>query len=281
MIDILRIALCNIKKWTITPRVYIVLMLLIIFVNMSVNPILNISQTLSEPVSPWLFPFVIGDQYMTSLIFFSLILLLCDAPFISEEHTFMVIRSGKRKFYTAQIIYIMLACAIFVIALILTTIILVSPNLKYTNDWGRILGTLAQTNICSQFQIPLTINYSLMINYSPIEAMLTCALLTWLISVFLGTLMYLLNSLVNRFMGTVIAVIFVLMQYGVDFFYGSAGYWFTPVSWANLVVINLNGQSDHPSLFYCITILTAAIIAMSITVVKVNEKRELKLYSKI
>lgn len=281
MIDVIRIALCNIKKWAVTPRIYIVPILLIIFINMSVNPVLNVSFKLGEAVSPWIFPFILNDEYMVSMIFFTLILLLCDAPFISEEHTFMVIRSGKTKFYTAQILYIMLACAIFVVTAVTATILLLLPNLTYTDDWGKILGTLAQTTLNSQTEVPLNINYSIMINYSPIEAMLICSFMMWIIAVFIGVIMCLLNSLINRFLGTIIAIILVLMQFGISFFYGSSGYWFTPTSWVKLSIINITGEGTSPPLLYCITILLAGIIIMSAITIIVNRKRELKIYSKI
>jgi len=280
MFDVFRICFCNIKKWTINPRVYLIPIILLIFTHLALSPVAFFSRTVDIAVSPWSLPFIMADSYLVFLFFSALIILFCDAPFISQEHTFMLIRAGKTKFFISQVLYIFIAGALFVFVLFGMSFIVLN-NISFTNQWGKIWGTLAQTNAAAQFRIPLIIYHKIIIDYKPIEATLLCALLTWLVSVFLGLLMCLLNSIMNRFIGTVCAAALVLLQWGASFFFGRNSLYFSPVSWTNLNTIDKAGLTGYPSIAYVVTFLCVAIAVLSFLIVFVNRKQEIKIYAQI
>lgn len=159
---VIRIFSCcaqNLRKWPSNPRIYVLGLLLIGFLFEWVRPIADFSSAVHVSVTPWVFPYLSLSQKVLLLIMLGIVLLFCDAPFIDAHQPYVIIRSGKRDWLLGQILYIMVASALYFLFIALISTLLMLPNLTFSSEWGKIFGTLALTDAGSQFKINLPISY--------------------------------------------------------------------------------------------------------------------------
>jgi len=225
-------------------------------------------------VSPWLYPFLFTQKYVKLLFFLPLILLFCDAPFIDENQPYVIARSGRIPWSIGQISYIFIASALYLLFLMVATIIINLPNLQFTMEWGKVLGTLANTNAATVAGVKTTIHSGIIYYFSPLQAMWFSLLLTWLASVFLGLLIYVINSISGtRILGVLAASFFLVLDatiIGRDNLYR-----FSPVSWSSIERIDIEGTTQMPSITYIYIGFALLIIGMIILAIVVNRKQSI------
>jgi hypothetical protein len=250
--------------------------LILVFTNMVVSPIVNLAQSVNESVNPWIMPFIMSDDYMIIILFICAVVLFCDAPFIDEQQPYVIIRSDKICWALGQILYVVLSGLIFAVFIFISVCINLIGVINFSSDWGKIIGTLAQTNAGTQFNSYISFDYSIMVNYSSIEATFITILLVWAVSVFLGLLMFLINTHLNNIIGPVVAFVLVLAQYFLPIIRVDVLYYFSPVSWVNLKNIDIKGISIYPNFEYISTALCIGIITLIILIVFSYKKCEIK-----
>lgn len=64
----------NFRKWAANPRIYIILLLLFTFINISEQGLKPFLQTVNLPITPCLFPFIMSDWYQLFIIMLGLIM---------------------------------------------------------------------------------------------------------------------------------------------------------------------------------------------------------------
>ena len=87
--------LINIRKWAYTPRIYVLALLSVIMIFDKCREIANYANNIRYNVTPWVMPFLFNSRYIRLVILFGVVLLFCDAPFISVEQPYLIIRSKK------------------------------------------------------------------------------------------------------------------------------------------------------------------------------------------
>ena len=273
---VIRIFSCcaqNLRKWPSNPRIYVLGLLLIGFLFEWVRPIADFSSAVHVSVTPWVFPYLSLSQKVLLLIMLGIVLLFCDAPFIDAHQPYVIIRSGKRDWLLGQILYIMVASALYFLFIALISTLLMLPNLTFSSEWGKIFGTLALTDAGSQFKINLPISYKLQLTYTPIAAMAWSFFLNWLIGTFLGLLMFVLNMRFTREIGAIVATFLVILQY---FCFSANGFllWhFSPVSWASLENLDITHTSALPSITYAVSVLIGLnLILILLAVIFIRKK---------
>jgi len=255
LIKIFSCSVQNLRKWSANPRIYVLSLLLIVFLGDSILPIAHFSSAVHVPATPWVFPYLALNQKVLLLLMLGIVLLFCDAPFIDAHQPYVIIRSGKRDWLLGQIVYIMLASALYFLFIALISVMMLLPNLTFSSEWGKILGTLALTDAGTQFNVALPISYQLQLTYTPIAAMAWSLLLNWLVGTFLGLLMFVLNMRLTRELGAVVAAALVFLQY---FCFDANGFFLwhlSPVSWASLGNLDTTHTSALPSLTYAVSVL--------------------------
>jgi len=84
------------------------------------------------------------------------------------------------------------------------SILVLLPNATFaTKGWGKIINTLAQTDIETQIKLPFGILKKITTFYSPFEAFALSFLLNWSTACFLGLTLLLVNLKFNRRIGLV------------------------------------------------------------------------------
>ncbi len=97
-------------------------------------------------------------------------------------------------------------------------------------------------------------------------------LLLWLAGVFLGLLIYIINSFSNtRIFGILTASFFLVLDatiLGKPFLYR-----FSPISWSNLNRIDIEGTTQMPSITYIYIGFAILIITMIVSAIIVNRRQ--------
>lgn len=274
----LPIATNNIFRWRNNPRIYILIILLFILLWEFLNPIIAFSNAVGYRVTPWLFPFLSSFAYTQRIMMFGILLLFCDAPFAHEGQPYLMIRSGRTHWFWGQFLYIMISTAIYFLFINLLIWLILSPNLVYTNDWGKVLRTLAQTSAGQEFRIILPFDSGIQLNYSPMQAFFTSFFMEWLVGVTLGLIVFIVNLYCNRHaLGAAAGAAVVLLDIVVYNDLSDFIYHFSPVSMARLTIIDTTGLSMRPTMLYSVLFCFCMIIILALIAVQTVRKREIRI----
>ncbi len=264
----------NFRKWSTNYRVWVIAILLVILTQSFTKEVIDFAKDININVSPWLFPFLFTQKFIKLLFFFPLILLFSDAPFIDENQPYVIARSGRLPWSFGQIGYIFIATVIYFFFLMIITIVINITAIQFTPEWGKALGTLANTNAAGMAGVKMFITSSTLHYFTPVQAMWFSFLLSWLAGVFLGLIIYVLNSLTNtRIFGVLTASFFLVLDAAIND--KPALYRFSPVSWSNLNRIDIEGTTQMPSITYIYIGFALLIGLMIISAILVNRKQSI------
>ena len=93
------VAIQNIRKWRTNYRIWILVILTMIFVQCYTKEISTNALAMGMKSSPWLYPFLYTDRYIRILFMLPLIFIYCDAPFIDKNQIYILMRC-KRKLWS-------------------------------------------------------------------------------------------------------------------------------------------------------------------------------------
>lgn len=274
------IARYNVKKWLTNPRVYVIFILALCYVHFMESPIGTFAENSGNPISIYIFPFFMSSLYSNIILLLLLILLFCDAPFMDAECPYIILRVGRKNWYWGQLLYIWMASAIFILMIIMFTVLVLIPNISLKEGWGKVINTFAQTGIGTQHGIVIPFDYSIILNYTPIEAMVIQFLLCWLIAGFLGKLIFLFNSFTTRAVGVIIAAGVVLFQLASEAISAKMTF-FSPASWSSLAYLTRDGIGSRPSIYYAFVVLIGLNILISILSLKVISNMDIEVSKNI
>ena len=96
-----------------------------------------------------------------------------------------------------------MASFVYVVVAEIFAVVSISSNLQFSQSWGKVLGTLAQTDADPSLYVP----YKIQLLYTPAQAMIYSFCLAWLVSSFLGMMMLMLSLVFSRALGSTSAVV--------------------------------------------------------------------------
>ncbi|MDD2957536.1 MAG: hypothetical protein PHR92_03300 [Lachnospiraceae bacterium] len=268
------VAMQNIRKWRTNYRIWILLILTMIFVQCYTKEISTQAMLMEMNTSPWLFPFLYTDRYIRILFMLPLLFIYCDAPFIDKNQIYLLLRCRRKSWGTGQIIYLFMTSAIYFSFVAAMTVVLNIRYIDYMNDWGKVLGTLAFSNIALVKGTAVTISTYILTYFTPAQAMF----FTWLLSVLcggvLGLIIYACNIL-SKTKGTGIAATGFLIILSAAVAGNERAQWFSPVSWTTLNKLDVGELTHYPTITYVLAAYTAMIIILSICIIKAIGKKDL------
>lgn len=245
----------NFKKWLVNPRMYIVVIMMAMYIQSRLAPITEFCSAFGYKVTPYIFPFLMTDKMSVMLIMFTLVLLFCDAPFIESEQPYIITRSGRKTWVAGQIIYIALASALFFLIIILFTVLFLIPHIEFSGEWGKVIGTFAQTSVGANHMISIPFDLGVYSSYTPASAMLITFGLCCFVGMFLGMTIFFFNLNISRSAGAIIAAVLILWQVAVGKT-STVFINFSPVSWVSLTNIDVKGITLYPTIWYILTVLS-------------------------
>lgn len=269
----LRVAVQNIRKWGTDYRIWILLILTMIFVHMYTKEISVYALELGMKCSPWLYPFLYTDRYIRILFMLPLLFLYCDAPFIDKNQIYILMRCKRSLWGIGQIFYIFMTSVIYFSIVAVLPILLNIKNIEYMNDWGKVLGTLGFSAIPLVKGTAVTINTYILTYFTPAQAMFFTWLLSVLCGAILGLLIYLCNIVSKtKGFGIVVAGFLVILSAAVAG--KEKAQWISPVSWTTLNQLDVGGLTHYPTITYVLSVYIITILILSICIVKTIAKKD-------
>lgn len=202
----LGIAFSEYVKWLKNDKQIIFLFTLICLYMFSISPMKEYIAMFGEPVNA-LEPYVtfITNVFCVPVITLTFAVLMIDFPDISANATFVLIRTGRARWYRSQVGFVIMAAATMLAILFVFGIIAIQPQGFVGNVWSNSAKLVnAQTMETNFFRSTNPLSYldlSVMTNFSVVGAVAVCSLLTVLHLTFCAQLQMTLALRFNRIIG--------------------------------------------------------------------------------
>lgn len=251
----------NIISTLTQARFYVAILLVTCLMNQITYPIKMFSIQVGIKTYPWIFPFLTQVFYIQMIILVGIVFLFCDLPMINNGTIYILARTGKKIWFWAQVGYIFIMTFIYFLCIFMVSIILFLPHLQLGWGWGKVLGTLAQTNLADQLEIE--IDYLLQVTYTPIQAIGMAFFIAWLVGVFVGVVILVLNiyfkSIVGAVAGTMIAFTPYMVANSNNMI---AANYIAPAVWLNIMKSYQVESINYPNAWYIFSFLIMGIILL-------------------
>lgn len=269
--EIHKIIKCNFAGWFINYKIYLVFLLLVIFVLDNYTSLFAFARQARYRVSPYLFPFCFTHPFMRIVIFSCVIFLFSDAPFITDFQLLFLSRTGKRKWYLAQMLYLGICCLLLTAFLAVLPVIRNITMIAFVKDWGRVIETLAG----GQYDIIQPVSYDMVSRYSACQVMIYTVSVSILLMLLLGMILYLCNVLFsNRSIGVLISAALVLLDWFVYLTGNHMLLWISPVSWIQISNMAYAREWEYPSVTFSVICLIGLDIVLLLSAFFVSTKKD-------
>lgn len=274
------------RKWGSSYRILVIFVLLILTLYNALTGIRSLCTDIDIPVSPWSLMAITSTYFTYIILLMGYVFLYCDAPFLDEQQPYVILRCGRKMFCKAQILYIALSSLIYTFFVFGVTLLFTLPNISFSTQWGKVLNTLALTNLNSKYANILEMSDTIL-QMPALEAFAKQILLLWLTGCFIGLLIFVLNLKFSRVVGISCAAILVFMNMFASMFsishgqFGGVIYWFLPTAWANLGILQSRASDPLPPFAYAVGMLIFLNALFSIIIYKMFKKKEIEVLPQI
>lgn len=170
----------------------------------TISPIKDCAAYFNEPIN-LLEPFItiIGNAYCIPIVSIAFLITIIDFPDIGNNATFVLIRTGRRKWYYNQMIFLIAAIFTYMIALFLFSIIFTSGISFMINGWSNTVNNLEleMYRDLKNKNLLATIDLSILNNFRPYTAIKYSIILTVLHLILHGQLQIYFSMKFNRIAG--------------------------------------------------------------------------------
>lgn len=243
----------QLKREGIQARILILFIIIAVFVYSYLQPVALFSEAVNIRVTPWAFPHLTND-FICQLVFMSgAVFLFCTAPFRGENYVYILHRAGSASWQIGNILYIVLMSLLYVAFIETVSVISLLPHISFTSEWGKIWGTLAQTDAISQYRVPFMV-YSYIIGiYSPMKATGISFFLETACTMWIGLVVYLFNSISRKPIGTMLGSFFVFLDVVISNSWPASAFLFSPVTLTQLKALSGNNVQYGVTLNYAVS----------------------------
>ncbi len=253
-------------------RIPFVFIIVVLYVMESLSAVLTFSQVMHIDVTPFAFVFLVNNYRIQFVIAACAVILFCNAPFEDESYQYMISRAGKLSWGLGQILYILKTSILYIASLVIAAILPFLGHITWSNEWGKIWGTLGKTNTGADFGVKLSVSQNIIRQYKPVDALVISILLEFSCILCIGLLIYFGNKItaksIGTFAGTLIAVLDICVSNDwLDWAYG-----FSPVSLTQLELFHGFASKWGINLVYAEKFFMIAIVSLSVLCVIANYK---------
>ncbi len=255
-------------------RIPFVLIIVVLYVMESLSAVLTFSRAMHIDVTPFAFVFLVNDYRIQFVIAACAVILFCNAPFEDESYQYMISRAGKLSWGLGQILYILKTSIIYIASLVIAAIIPFLGHITWSNEWGKIWGTLGKTNAGAEFGVKLSVSQNIIRQYEPVDALVISILLEFSCILCIGLIIYLGNKMTAKSMGTFIGALIAVLDICVSNDWLDWAYGFSPVSLTQLELFNGFAPKWGINLAYAEKFFMIAIVSLSVLCVAANYKEK-------
>ena len=251
------------RKWGSNPRYIVSVLLLFVILGQIVEGIPQLAERYQVGINFFaLLPLICSNDIMFFRTVLGLIFLLlfCDAPFLTQNQLYILTRTGKKSYYLAQVLYILLASGIFTSLVAVLPALYCIRHLAVGRDWGTLFWSASRSDLPFAH---LQISYEQLYKYNVLEAFGKQFLLLFFIGIFLGMVIFFFNLLLQNRLGLVIAGGILFLE-TLPYYFDDLRwvYWVSPFSMANLYKLDVNGLTFYPDFGYAVTFLSVGSIVL-------------------
>lgn len=255
-------------------RIPFIFIIVVLYVMESLSAVLTFSRSVHIDVTPFAFVFLINNYKIQFVIAACAVILFCNAPFEDEAYQYMVSRAGKLSWGLGQIFYIIKISILYIACLAVATIIPFLGHMTWSNEWGKIWGTLGKTNAGADFGVELSVSQNIIRQYEPIDALIISILLEFSCILCIGLIIYFGNKVTGKSVGTFIGALIAVLDICVSNDWMEWAYGFSPVSLTQLELFNGFAPKWGINLAYAEKFFLIAIVSLSTLCVAANYKEK-------
>ena len=268
----------NLRKWQTDYRVWCIGIMLISLIAIYTDDMRNVAKVTGTEMPVWIFPFMYS-QFHTKLIFtLPVVLLFCSAPFIDRNQTFVFMRMGRMKWLCGQVLYIVIASAVYYLFILAVSLLLTVFSGGFSLEWGKTLPMLATSqNLGWEGALTVGASYVVITFFTPLQAVWFTFLLSWLGAVFIGLTIFAINLISGtRYIGVLVSSFLVALSSMV----ANEPGWdrllrFSPMSWITLDKIDVGHTTKNPSFTYCVCVFAGLIAVLTAIILIFGRKKSL------
>ena len=257
----MRICGGNLGRILGNPRLYLAFAWFAMTVSFYMLQLRKLAYSFGETVSAWIFPLLMVKSGNQMFFILGAVLLFCDAPFLYDNSDWQILRAGRQSWFWGNILYIGVLSLIYTAVVSLLPALFVLPRVSLANEWGALVGSMAQTNLPDQMGLS-RLSYVIMVKYRPLTAMVLSVLMAWFNGTAVGVISYAMNLLVKQGTGAVLCVAMGLTPVMIDHALPPVSYisyYLSPPSWINLENYNRQGYGAGAPPVYIYLFLTVLI----------------------
>ncbi|WP_062107422.1 hypothetical protein [Bacillus niameyensis] len=283
MTNLKTILLCvqvNFRKWLVNPRIYVLAVITVAFLAYHSSGLSQFATEKEVGIAPWIFPHLSLPPTMQVFACF-IVLLFCDAPFADRHMPFLAIRTSRRNWVIGQLVYIILASFIYTAFICVMAALVLIPNLEFSKDWGILMKTLAMRPEMAPVNVTVFFNPDVLKMFSPFQAMIISFGLFWLVSVFIGVLIFCFNVVIEKMSGLVASGVFIFMSlFSIvegRFIFGDWIGYLSPISWMNISYLDWKGTGLTPTPTFAVFCLVITSVFMGILSTIIFCRKDMKI----
>lgn len=218
-------------------------------------------------ISPYIYPYLLTDiSYLVALMA-GVVYYFSDLPFVSGWNNYYVLRVGRKKWISKQIIYIVISSVIMTVINILLPFVILLPYTEVGSGWGKVLTTLAKTDAGQQCGLFWKISFQYMSNNTPVQAMIASFIMSVLCMIFVGTFILAVSLITCKTIGIIgisVMIMYVPITVSVGELFQRDVSRLSPISWirvANYGITNY-GYEVFPAYVYTLCGYFALIVGL-------------------
>jgi hypothetical protein len=277
-------SIINYKKWVVDIKIYTLFTLILVFNMWNLSEVYEYSKIVGVGVSPWIFPHILINPVAMPIYCCFTMLLFSDAPFIDRHMPFVVMRTGRVSWALGQLLYIFFTSILYTITNYVITVISFLPRIDFTSNWGMVIRTLAMNPSSAHkkgIQLTFLIDNSIVTSFSAIKATMISLVLFFLVTLFVGIIIFSLNLIIGKLSGIIAVGILVFISYFSIFVgrltIGLKVYYFSPLSWSSLRYIDWYNSGDSPSLQYVVIFLVGVSVMLSVISIILFSRKDINI----
>lgn len=261
---------CDMIGMTSNHKVYLCLIILMLFLYDNFEPIFKFAKEVGYRVTPYLLPFDFTHPFMRIVIFSSVLLVFSDAPFLTDFQVFMLSRSGKKCWYIAQMIYLALGSIMLTVFIAVFPVVINLSVIVFKSGWGKVIKTLAVNA-----DVIHPVSYKVVEYYQVGRVMVYTFTMCVLLFFFIGMVLFLCNTaLKNKGIGVFIITAFILIDWINNIINANVGLlWISPFSWVDISAMAYSREKWYPSAGYAMIFLTVVnVVLIAVTYIAAKKK---------
>lgn len=219
------------------------------------------------------FAFQMDDGITRMLFYFGVVLLFCNAPFMDDQQMFVLVRTGRLRWFAGQLAYIVAANLVYFLWTALTTVLVLIPQVGFSTDWGGIIRMCAENNGLAG----VVMHKEIVEAYTPLAACLITYGLNVLVGTLLGLVVFLGNMLGSRIYGSAVAIGWIVFSNMIDVVRLPKLRVLSPLHWTTTYAYLRS--DDAVPLWYILAVEIAIILVTGFIIMKNRRHTHLTLLS--